>query len=149
MSAVLTEYSTLLASGHPSVALEHPCVASAGSFLSHNSLAIMEDAASQQANKALHFTFSSRLADIVSNHDMKRLIKALSVFLDLGVHALPVALDSLRVLNSLQGWSWASLDPPPTAGRGFEVTQCLVGWTGGLTRYSLGPNTARSLFLSW
>ena len=103
MSAVLVEYSTLLA-------LECPCVAS------------------RQANKALHFTFSLRLADIVSNHDMKRLIEALSVSLDLDVHVLPVALDGLKVPNSLQGWFWASLDPPPAAGRGFEVTQGLVGW---------------------
>ena len=82
----------------------------------------MEDAASQQVNKALYFTFSLRLADIVSNHDMKRLIEALSVSLDLDVHALPVAPDGLKVLNSLWGWSWASLDPPPATGRGFEVT---------------------------
>ena len=39
MSAVSVEYSTLLA-------LECPCVASASSPLSHNSLAITEDAAS-------------------------------------------------------------------------------------------------------
>ena len=57
------------------------------------------------------------------------------------VHALPVAPDGLKVPNSLRGWSWASLDPPPTAGRGFEVTQGLVGQAGGSTRYSLGPNT--------
>ena len=28
----------------------------------------------------------------------------------------------LKVPNSLLGWSWASLDPPPAAGTGFEVT---------------------------
>ena len=134
MSAVSAEYSTLLALGCP-------CVASAGSSLSHNSSAITEDAASQQANKALHFAFSLRLADIVSNHDMKRLIEALSVSLDLDVHALPVTLDGLDVPNSLWDCSWASLDPTPKAGRDFEVTRSLVDWMGGLTRYSLGPNT--------
>ena len=141
MSAVSAECSTLLALGHPCVALGHPCVDSVGSSLSHNSLAIMEDAASQQANKALCFTFSLRLADIVSNHNMKRLIDTLSVSLDLDVHTLPVAPDGLKVLNSLWGWSWTSLDSPSTAGRGFEVTQGLVGQRGRSTRYSLGPNT--------
>ena len=72
---------------------------------------------------------------------MKRLIGALSVSLGLDVHVLPVAPDSLKVLNSLLGWSWATLDPPPAAGRGFEVTQALAGWMGGLTRYPPGPNT--------
>ena len=149
MSTVSAEFSTLLVLGHPCVALGypcvalgHPCVASASSSQSHNSLAITEDAASRQANKALRFTFSSRLADIVLNNDMKRLIEAHSVSLDLDVHILPVALDGLKVLNSLWGWSWASLDPPPAAGRGFEVTQGLVGWMGGSTRLTKPHHTS-------
>ena len=76
---------------------------------------------------------------------MKRLIEALSV----DVHVLPVTLDGLKVANSLRGWSWPSLDPPPTAGRGFEVTQGLVGWMGGSTRYFLGPNTSGNAGMSW
>ena len=104
------------------MALGCPCVASAGSSLSHNSSAIMEDTASQQANKALHFTFSLRLADIVLNHDMKRLIEALSVSLDLYIHTLPVALDGLKVPISLWGWSCTSTEPPLAADNGLEVT---------------------------
>ena len=124
MSGASVQYSNLLASGCL-------CVASTCFPISHNSSAIMEDAASQQANKALHFAFSSRLADIVSNHDMKRLIKE---FFSV---PLPVTLDGLKVLNSLQGWSCTCMDPPPSAGNGFEITEGLVGWMGGLTRYSL------------
>ena len=88
----------------------------------HHSSGITADAASQQANKALCFTFVLRLADTVSNHDMKILLEISSVFFYFDVHVLLVALDGVKVPILLQDWSCTSTELPLAADNGLKVT---------------------------